>query len=95
MSRTSLPELRTGSGSAELVSAPVDNSQPLVRGLNIKAAESNSGMIYVGNAAVSTSTGYELSAGEELYLEIDDPAKVYVVTDHTVVQETKFSWVGM
>ena len=95
MSRTSLPELRTGSGSAELVAASIDNSQPLIRGLSIKAATSNSGMIYVGNAAVSTSVGYELSAGEELYLEIDDPAKVYVVTDHTVVQETKFSWVGM
>ncbi len=81
MSVTSLPEFKTGHSGAEAVSAPIDNSQRLAQGLRIKAAAGNSDIVYVGNANVSVSAGFELSAGEELFIAIDDPAKVYVVAD--------------
>ena len=81
MSVTSFEEFREGSGGAEVSPSPISDSRHLYRGLLIKARAGNSDIVYVGGASVSITTGFELSAGNELYLEIDDPAKVYVVAN--------------
>ena len=83
----SLPEFKTGYGGAEASPQSIANSQALVRGLQLKANAGNADIVYVGGASVSIVTGYELSAGDVLLLEIDDPSKVYVVADPSQNQQ--------
>jgi len=54
-------------------------TETVVSGLNIKAEANNTGIIYVGDSGVSSSNGYELAAGETVFLEIDDVATVYII----------------
>lgn len=74
-------EFKTGNGGAEVAVAAIGNSQLLNHSVNLKAAAGNSDIIYVGGSGVTIITGYELSAGNELILFIDDPAKVYVIAN--------------
>lgn len=53
-------------------------SQALVSGVRIKAKSTNSGAIYVGNDGVSSSNGFILAAGDEVFIEIADLASVYI-----------------
>lgn len=53
-------------------------STPLVSGVRIKALAANTGDIYVGGASVDSATGFVLDAGEEVFVEIDDLASVYI-----------------
>lgn len=53
-------------------------------GVTVKASILNSGKIFVGNSKMQnggtgdTDCGYELDAGESVFLPIDDISKVYV-----------------
>ena len=38
--------------------------------MTIKALAANSGTIYVGNSSVSSTNGYQLAAGESVFLEV-------------------------
>ena len=78
---TSHNEIKTGYGGADAVAASIGNSQSLAHGLTIKAAAGNSDIVYVGKASVSVAAGFELSAGNELFVAINDPSKIYVVAD--------------
>ncbi len=49
-----------------------------VKAVVIQALPSNSGIIYVGDSSVSSSTGYPLEAGQSIGLAIDDLQKVYI-----------------
>ena len=53
-------------------------STPLVSGVTVKAAADNTGIIYVGNAAVAAANGFRLAAGESQFIEIANLASVYV-----------------
>lgn len=53
-------------------------TQALKSGVRIKALSTNTGLVYVGVNGVSSGDGYQLSAGDELYLEIADRATVYI-----------------
>jgi len=53
---------------------------PLKSGVNIKALQTNTDLVFVGSVGVITTTGYPLSAGEELFLEVDDAIKVYTIS---------------
>jgi hypothetical protein len=46
------------------------STQAIVSGVTIKARASNTGTIYVGSSAVSSSNGYSLAASESVFLEI-------------------------
>lgn len=45
-------------------------SQAILSGVTIKAKAANSGAIYVGSSAVSSSNGYVLAAGDTIFFEI-------------------------
>ena len=56
-------------------------STPIKSGVTVKAHTGNTGLVYVGKSTVSNSgvnKGFELSASESVFLEIDDLYKVYV-----------------
>lgn len=54
------------------------------KGVLVKAANSNTGTVYVGNSDVTANTveatdGFEIGAGESVMIEIDDANKVYCI----------------
>jgi len=53
-------------------------------GVLVKASNSNTGTVYVGNsdvtaAAADATSGYELGAGESVVVPVDNANKVYVI----------------
>jgi len=70
-------------------------SVPTVRGVVVKAANSNTGTIFVGNSDVTADSadatdGFELGAGESVTIEIDNANKVYVIA--SAVNQTVY-WI--
>ena len=57
------------------------SSQAIVSGVLIKALAANTNDVYVGNASVSSSNGFVLDAGEEVFIEIANLATVYLDVD--------------
>jgi len=58
------------------------------RGVVVKAANANTGIIYVGNSDVTADSadatdGFELGAGESITIEVDDVSKIYVIASTT------------
>lgn len=53
-------------------------STALTSGVRIKAMHANTGWIYVGANPVTSSTGFVLDAGEEVFLEVANLATVYI-----------------
>jgi hypothetical protein len=49
------------------------------KSIKIKALAANTGKVYVGRPGVTTGRGYELSAGEELELKVDDLRNVWLI----------------
>jgi hypothetical protein len=61
------------------------------KGIYIKHIGSNSDALFVGLEGVSTTQGYELDDGEEIFLQIEDPSLIYVVgSDGSVA----YSWIS-
>lgn len=54
-----------------------------VTGVTIKALGANVNKVYVGKLGVTTTTGYELSAGNWDYFEVTDPSTLYVISAGT------------
>jgi hypothetical protein len=54
------------------------SSTTLYSGVRIKALHANTGWIYVGANPVTSSTGFVLDAGEEVFLEVANLATVYI-----------------
>ena len=56
---------------------------PIPRSIRIKALAANAtGMVYVGLAGVTTGTGYQLAAGDELQLfntYVADAGSIYII----------------
>lgn len=76
----STSELFAGQSGAEAVALQITPAtHRLVKGVRIKALAGNSDIVYVGPSTVSVTTGFELSAGNEVFIEIDNPAKVYTI----------------
>ncbi len=53
-------------------------SQAILSGVTIKALASNTGIMYIGANPVTSSTGFALAAGEQIFIEISNLATVYV-----------------
>ena len=59
-------------------------SNALKNSINIKSSDSNTGILYVGSSnAVTTATGYELSAGESITLPINNSNLIYLISNST------------
>lgn len=61
-----------------------DYSEPLQKGVILKAGPNNSGTVYVGKSGVTADSdgdndGLPLEAGESIFLEIKDLSTVYVI----------------
>jgi len=53
-------------------------SQALLSGVTVKALWANTGYIYVGAEGVAAATGYQLGAGESIFIEVDNLAAVWL-----------------
>ena len=56
----------------------IAGSQALTSGVNVKALAGNAGIVYVGVETVSSSTGYELSAKESVFIECDNTNRIWI-----------------
>lgn len=72
----------TGSVQALSTGSPAPDKN--VNGVIIKAHAANAGKMYVGGVStVSSTTGYELSPGETLAIEVINPGRIYVIGTNT------------
>lgn len=69
----------------------IGTSQALISGVTVKALAGNSGIVYVGNSSVDSTNGFELSAGEEKFIEVDNVAKVFI---DAATNDDGVSWIG-
>lgn len=53
-------------------------SAQAIHHVTVKALAGNTGLIYVGKSAVSSTDGFELSAGEAMLIVTDNVADVYI-----------------
>jgi hypothetical protein len=49
--------------------------------VTVKANNGNSGTVYVGVTGVTTSTGFELGAGESVSLPVDNTNRIFVIAN--------------
>lgn len=54
-------------------------TQTIKNGLIIQALSTNTVSVYVGDSSVTTSTGFELQAGQATSIAITDPSTVYII----------------
>lgn len=80
----------TGSKSSIGTSAVqiITSSTPVKVGVTVKAADNNTGTVYIGNSTVTAGTtdatdGFELAGGESVTIEINDVNKVYAISSTT------------
>jgi hypothetical protein len=64
----------TSAGTEEALAS----SQTLTSGVTVKALHANTGYIYVGTNPVTSTTGFVLDAGEQIFIEVDNLADVYI-----------------
>lgn len=67
----------TSAGTEEALAA----SQAILSGVRIKALAGNTNNVYVGANPVTSSTGFVLDAGEEVFIEVANLATVFIDVD--------------
>ncbi len=67
-------------------------NNPVYMSVTVKANNANSGTVYVGLTGVTTSTGFELGAGESVSLPVDNTNRIFVISDAT---SQTISYVGV
>lgn len=70
--KTSMPTAGT--------SVALGGSIVLVNGVTVKALAANTAPVFVGNSTVSSSNGYELLAGESVFVACDNLEDVFVLS---------------
>lgn len=73
---TTAKTVPTGSAEAIVSSTPANFAS---QGVLIQSLSTNTVSVYVGDSAVTTSTGIELQPGEELTLQVANPATIYCI----------------
>ncbi len=74
---TSVLSQQTTAGSSPVVQL---SSQVLTTGLTIKADDDNAGSVYVGGTnSVSSTTGYRLKAGQNVFIACANANEVFIV----------------
>ena len=89
--KTSIDEFTTGSGTADATPKPIvaaGYATQAYKGVTVRAT---AGALYVGSRGVTAENGFPLEAGsgEELFIPVNDPGKVYVVGNGS------YSWVAI
>jgi len=87
MTQETTKNFRTGRKSSIGTTAVVlggSTGITLSRGVYVKAAAGNSGTVYVGKVSVTANAadgtdGYQLAAGDEIFIEAQDTTDLYVV----------------
>lgn len=79
-------QAQAGSAEATVAQLEAVKDQPAHKGVSIRNI--GPGTLYVGSSNVSSVFGYELNAGEEIELELEDPTSIYVITTGASVPYT-------
>tara|TARA_R100000152_G_C6782033_1_gene218082 strand:+ start:9616 stop:9909 length:294 start_codon:yes stop_codon:yes gene_type:complete len=70
----------------------IGDSQDLVMSeVTIKAMVANAGSVYIGDSSVSTSTGFELRAGQQITISAGSPSLIYAIAAQN---NDDISWVA-
>lgn len=67
----------TGQITVTTAGTRVQGSNSLCTSLILKAHPSNTGIVYVGNSSVSSSTGFPLSAGDAVLVDAGNLNELY------------------
>lgn len=65
------------STTAEVLDGAVNNDQKAGKGVYVRNLDSSIA-IFVGRVGLTPTNGYQLPAGEEVYLRVEDPWNIYV-----------------
>jgi len=85
---SALPAAIYGNQITATVTAAALGSQALQNGVTIQALSTNSEIVYVGPAGVTSATGYPLAAGQAIAYNVANISSVYIVGTGTV------AWTG-
>lgn len=69
---TSLSHGQRAVGVAEV--RILGTTEQLTRSVSVKALSTNTGIVYIGRQGVTTATGWELSAGESIDIDVNEQA---------------------
>ncbi len=65
---------------AVIIAAAAGNIAPRAStGILIYALSTNTGIVYIGAAGVTTATGYPIEAGKSVSVPCDDPARIHAI----------------
>lgn len=73
-----LNTLMSGQKTSTAAAAAVAIGSHPVRSVLVRALAGNAGLVYVGPSGITSSTGYELSPGEPVAIDVDDLGKVFL-----------------
>ena len=77
--KTTVDEFTTGSGTADATPKSIvapGYANEAYRGVTVRC---NGGSLFVGPHGFSDASGFPLEAGEELFVAVNSPSKVFVV----------------
>lgn len=66
------------------------SSTPLVTGMRVRALSTNGASIFIGLTGVSTTTGYELPAGQEVLIPVNVPNLLYIISVASTTDKVSF-----
>lgn len=66
------------------------SSTPLVTGMRVRALSTNGASIFIGLTGVSTTTGYELPAGQEVLIPVNVPSLLYIISVASTTDKVSF-----
>lgn len=69
----------------------IGSSQAILSGVTVKALSGNTGVVYVGGSGVDSTNGFELSSGQQVFVEVDNVATVYV---DAATNDDGVSWIA-
>lgn len=75
-----LTTIYNGSKTVPTVTAETIASSQSISSVTIKALSTNTVAVYIGTTGVTTSTGFELLAGESISLDVDNLTDVYCIS---------------
>ena len=82
ITQESVNDFVVGHGGADALDRPIvaaDYARKAYKGVYVRAATANTVVIYIGAENVAVADGYPLPAGQEFYIPIENPSKIYVV----------------
>jgi len=81
-------QVLVGTTIVQVVAQPID----IMKGVQLKAASSNAGTIYIGRDTVSSTTGFPLLAGESVFISVEDVTKIKAIASEA---SQGLSWLAL